>query len=139
MQPYITIGIGAVILNDKNEVLLALRGKAPEQNKWSIPGGKVELFESLADATIREIKEEVNLDIEIDKLLCTAETIDKSTNEHYVSIVYSTKNVQGTLKNMEPDKLQDVRWFNLSNLPEELACFSIEAIEITKKHFSLAR
>lgn len=78
----ITIGVRAVVLNDKNEILLALRWKDPEANKWSIPGGKVELFETLEAATIREVKEEVNLDIEIDKLLCTAETIEKSTCEH---------------------------------------------------------
>lgn len=69
------IGVGAVILNERNEVLLVWRNRQPEQYTWSIPGGKVDPYESVETAVIREIKEEVDLDIAIDKLLCTAETI----------------------------------------------------------------
>ncbi|RXJ04308.1 NUDIX domain-containing protein [Anaerobacillus alkaliphilus] len=135
----IVVGIGAVILNEKNEVLLVLRKKAPEANKWSIPGGKVEFLERLEDTVIREIKEEVNLDIEISKLLCTAETIDLSSSEHYLSLIYTTKNIKGTMKNMEPDKISEVQWFQLEEIPTELACFSVEALALTKQKYIVNR
>jgi 8-oxo-dGTP diphosphatase len=126
------IGIGAVILNNNNEILLILRKKEPEANKWSIPGGKVELFEHLEDAVVREIKEEVNLDVEIEELLCTTETIDSDLKQHWISIIYKTKNEKSNPKNNEPDKIGDMQWFSLNKLPKEIACFAKPAIEKIK-------
>jgi len=48
------IGVGAVIWNDEN-VLLIKRGKAPSKGSWSIPGGAQELGETLRDAVRREV------------------------------------------------------------------------------------
>ena len=55
---YIGVGVGAFILNEKKELLLLKRLSSPEKGCWSIPGGKLEMFETLKDATIRETKEE---------------------------------------------------------------------------------
>lgn len=129
----IVVGVGAVIVNEKYEVLLVYRKKEPEQFKWSIPGGKVELYEQLEETVIREIKEEVNADIRIKQLLCTAETIHQEREEHFVSIIYSAELIGGNVKNNEPDKLGEVRWFPLHDLPKDIASFSVEALEITKK------
>ncbi|HZG83069.1 MAG TPA: NUDIX domain-containing protein, partial [Brevibacillus sp.] len=57
------LGVGAVIKNDQNEILLVLRNRNPEKGTWSIPGGKVDPYENLEDCVIREIKEEVNLEV----------------------------------------------------------------------------
>ena len=54
-KDYIGVGCGAFIVNENNEVLLQLRNKAPEKEYWSIPGGKVELFEKMEDAVKREV------------------------------------------------------------------------------------
>lgn len=129
------IGVGAVILNTDNEILLLLRKKHPEANKWSIPGGKLDTFELLQDAVIREVKEEVNLDVTVDEMLCTAETIDVNRQEHWISIIYVATIQAGTPVNMEPDKIEAVEWFSLEDLPENIACFSLPAIELLKKHF----
>jgi ADP-ribose pyrophosphatase YjhB (NUDIX family) len=123
------VGIGAVILDDQNRILLVLRKRHPEAGTWSIPGGKVEPYESLESAVLREIKEEVNLDVEIDRLLCTAETIAPETGEHWVSILYTVRVTGGTAMNREPDALGDLQWFPLDRLPENLACFTVPAIE----------
>lgn len=68
-KDYIGVGVGAVIKNSSGEILLLLRNKEPEKGCWSIPGGKVEMFETLEEAIKREVKEEVNVDIEITKLI----------------------------------------------------------------------
>lgn len=41
------LGVGAVILNSRNEILLVLRNRNPEKGTWSIPGGKVDPYEQL--------------------------------------------------------------------------------------------
>lgn len=60
-----TVGVGAVIWNAQGEVLLIKRARPPRQGEWSIPGGKVEMGESLHAALKREVHEETGLEIEI--------------------------------------------------------------------------
>jgi len=124
----IVIGVGAVILNEQNEVLLILRGKEPEAGKWSIPGGKVDPYETLQQAVIREVEEEVNLRIEPGELICTSELISESDEQHILSLIYSTRTTTGTAINREPDKLLDMKWFPLTNLPPNIAVFSTQAL-----------
>jgi 8-oxo-dGTP diphosphatase len=56
------VGVGAVIL-DGDKILLEQRKNEPSKGKWSVPGGLVELGESLEEAVVREVKEETGLDV----------------------------------------------------------------------------
>lgn len=130
------IGVGAVILNERNEVLLTWRNRAPEQHTWSIPGGKVDAYETLESAVIREIKEEVDLDIAIDCLLCTAETIHPEQQEHWISMLYSTNVISGVARNLEEGgAIGEIGWFPLDDLPAPLASFAIPALEAAKRRY----
>ncbi|WP_340017329.1 NUDIX domain-containing protein [Paenibacillus sp. FSL K6-1318] len=131
------MGVGAVILNERGEVLLAWRNRQPEQHTWSIPGGKVDPYESLETAVIREIKEEVDLDIAIDSLLCTAETIQPEQKEHWISVLYSTKVISGHARNLEEGgAIGEIGWFPLHDLPSPLACFAVPGLEAVKKLYN---
>lgn len=68
---YIGVGCGALIINEKNETLLVKRGfnSKSQVGVWSKPGGAVDLKEKVEDAVIREIKEELGVDIELIKFL----------------------------------------------------------------------
>lgn len=135
MHSYPKVGVGAVIFNDKNEILLILRKKNPEAYKWSIPGGKVEPFEYLEDATIREIKEEIDIDIKIEKLICTAETINIETNEHWISLIYSAEKIANpSPKINEDDSILALNFFPLDKLPADIACFTLPAIDYYLKN-----
>ncbi|WP_440119727.1 NUDIX domain-containing protein [Paenibacillus sp. QZ-Y1] len=128
------IGVGAVILNERNEVLLVWRNREPEQHTWSIPGGKIDPYESIETAVIREIKEEVDLDIAIDQLLCTAETIRPERQEHWISVLYSTRLLSGIARNLEEGgAIREIGWFPLDDLPSPLACFAVPGLEAVKK------
>jgi 8-oxo-dGTP diphosphatase len=56
------VGVGAVIL-EGDKILLEKRKNMPSKGKWSVPGGLVELGESVEDAVVREVKEETGLDV----------------------------------------------------------------------------
>jgi 8-oxo-dGTP diphosphatase len=126
------IGVGAVIVDEAGRILLVLRKRQPEAGKWSIPGGKVELFERLEETAVREIREEVGLTIEVDRLLCLAQTLDEEAGVHWVSPIYLARVIGGEARNLEPEAQADVRWFALHELPENLAAFTVPAVEALK-------
>ena len=128
-KDYIGVGVGAVILNDKNEVLLLQRNKEPEKGFWSIPGGAVEFNETIEDALIREIKEETDVDVEIIKLLSVVNHIVKSDSAHWVSPNFLCKIISGTVKNVEPNKHTDIQWFSLNDLPDNITITTKKGIE----------
>ncbi|WP_134684848.1 NUDIX domain-containing protein [Brevibacillus migulae] len=128
------LAVGAVIINEHNEMLMVWRNRKPEKDTWSIPGGKVELYETLEQCVVREVKEEVNLDVEVKGLLCIAETVQPENEEHWVSAIYEVEIKGGVARNMEEGgAIGDLRWFPLSQLPGSIACFTIPAIEQLKK------
>ncbi len=77
----IFVGVGAVVFRG-DEVLVIKRGKPPFEGQWSIPGGKLEYEERLADAVIREVREETKLEIEILGLLDVFEAMPHETGQH---------------------------------------------------------
>jgi ADP-ribose pyrophosphatase YjhB (NUDIX family) len=62
------IGCRSSTLNGQDEILLVLQNRSPEKDTWSFPGGKIDSYEQLETCVIREVKEEVNLDVKIKQL-----------------------------------------------------------------------
>lgn len=132
-KDYIGVGVGAFILNEKNELLLQKRAVPAEKDHWCIPGGRLEMFETLEDAVIRETKEETDLDIEVIKLMGVCDHIIRDENAHWVATSYLCKIKSGELKIMEPDKASDMKWFPLDNLPDKLTITTKKALADYKK------
>jgi 8-oxo-dGTP diphosphatase len=66
MRP--AVGVGAVAVHD-GAVLLVRRGKGPAAGEWSVPGGHVEMGETLHEAIVREVLEETGLEVVVDRFL----------------------------------------------------------------------
>lgn len=132
---YIGVGCGALIINDKNETLLLRRGvKSRNQaGYWSKPGGTVEFGEKIEDAIKREIKEEFGVDITLIKFLGFTNHIMKEEGQHWLSVSYLAKIIDGEPKNLEPDKHDEIGWFSFDKLPEKLTQTTSEIIEDYKK------
>jgi len=85
------IGVGGIIFHDRS-VLLVKRAQEPGLGQWSLPGGAVELGETLVDALRREILEEVSIEIEIGGLVRVLDRIFHDREErvqfHYVIADY---------------------------------------------------
>ncbi len=128
---YIGVGCGALIINDKDETLLVKRGinSKNEVGVWSKPGGAVEFGERVEDAVKREIKEELDVDIELTKFLSFTNHIINSENQHWVTFNYLAKIIKGEPKIMEPEKIAEIKWFNLRSLPEKLSQTTLEPIK----------
>jgi 8-oxo-dGTP diphosphatase len=105
------VGIGAVIIN-QGKIALIKRGNEPSKGKWTIPGGLVELGESLDQAVIRETKEETCLDIENPCLIDVVDNVDLDeqgkVKYHYVIIDYLVHVKGGTIK--AASDAAELRW-----------------------------
>jgi 8-oxo-dGTP diphosphatase len=78
------VGVGAVVVRD-GKALIIKRAHEPRKGEWSLPGGLLELGESLQDAARREIKEETSLDIEVGPVI---ETFDRVHRDEQGKIRY---------------------------------------------------
>lgn len=94
------LGVGAVVVSG-GRALLVKRGNEPAKGVWSIPGGKVELGETIHDAVVREIREETGLEIEVGDRLQILERIFRDDSGrvryHYVLIDYRALPIGGKL------------------------------------------
>jgi 8-oxo-dGTP diphosphatase len=105
------VGVGAVVINNR-QVLLVRRANEPNRGQWSIPGGTVELDETLAQAAIREVREECGVETVAGGVLDTFDLIRRDQagrlQYHYVLIDLAARYVSG-----EPTAGTDaleVRW-----------------------------
>lgn len=110
------LAVGTIVVRN-GHVLLARRGKPPSQGKWSVPGGAVDVGESLEDAARREIREECGIEVE---LTDTVEVIQRVTRDetqrvrfHYVIVDYVARWAGGEPR--PSAEASEVRWVR----PEE--------------------
>ena len=125
------VGCGAAILRERR-ILLVKRLKAPEAGHWNLPGGKVDFLERVEDAVVREIREEIGVEIALERALGVTEMVGVD-NQHWVSPVYLARIESGEPANREPDKLEAVAWFPLDAPPQPLALAAREAIAAIRK------
>lgn len=68
-----TINVVAAIIKKDNKIFASQRGYGDFKDGWEFPGGKIEIGESPEEALVREIKEELNTIIKVDKYVATSE------------------------------------------------------------------
>jgi len=120
------VGCGAAIVRD-GQILLIKRLKPPEAGCWSLPGGKVDFLEPVADAVVREIREEIGVAIALERLLGVVEMVGLD-DQHWVSPIYLAEAIGGEALNNEPDKLEAVAWVALDAPPLPLALAAQQAL-----------
>jgi len=132
---YIGISVGALIFNDEGKILLCKRSQKAKNERgcWEAPGGAVEYGETLEHAIQREMKEELNIELEILKQLPAADHIIPADKQHWVptSFICRIKNGKAP-KIMEPTKCDAIGWFSLDNLPAPLSI--ITQIDMKRYH-----
>jgi ADP-ribose pyrophosphatase YjhB (NUDIX family) len=112
------VGVGAIIIED-NRVVLVKRLHPPLQDKWSIPGGVLEVGELVREAAVREAREETGLVVEPGELLGVYDRVlrnqERLVQYHYVLIDFLCRRVAGDLT--AASDAAEVRWFTRDELP----------------------
>ncbi len=104
------VGVGAVVV-DQGRVLLVRRGTEPMKGRWSLPGGLLELGESLTEGIVREVREETGLEVEPVELIELLDRIHREGERvryHYVIADYLCRVSGGEL--LAASDADDVRW-----------------------------
>ncbi len=131
------IGVGGVVISD-GRVLLVLRGGPPLQGRWSIPGGILEVGETLIEGVRRELAEETGIDVRVRTLIDVFERIDRDASGkpqyHFVVLDYFCEAARGTAR--AGDDVTDVAWAT----PAELEKYALTEIasRVILKAFELA-
>jgi ADP-ribose pyrophosphatase YjhB (NUDIX family) len=111
------VGVAAVVLRD-GHVLLVQRGREPAKGLWGLPGGMLELGETLAEGVQREVLEECGVEIEVGPLVGVFEPMQRDDagrmRYHYVVLDYLARYVGGELH--AADDADDARWVALDAL-----------------------
>ena len=122
VQTYPEATVGALIVNDRGEVLLVRSYKWGE--KYTVPGGHIELGERAEDAIVREVKEETGLDSVAEELLIVQQAIyakDYHKHEHYIFMDYVCKAISTEVK-LDGRELQSFIWLR----PEDALKLDLE-------------
>lgn len=133
--------VGAVII-EGDRVLLIRRGREPGRGEWSIPGGRLELGERIAEAARREVREECGIEIDVGELIGVTERIirdDRGTIRfHYVLLDVNAWPCAGPSAGLRANSdALDVRWVERDELPD--CGLPQETLGIIGRAFGMAR
>lgn len=121
-RPMVTVD--AVVFNlsgGRTQVLLINRGREPYKGKWAVPGGFVEMDEELEDAVARELQEETGLTgVQLEQMR-TFGTCGRDPRGRQISIAFTGIATEGQEKIRAGDDAAEAKWFDIKELPEDLA------------------
>jgi 8-oxo-dGTP diphosphatase len=113
----------------RGRILLTVRGKPPSEGMWGLPGGAVEVGETVEEALVREVQEETGLDVRPMKLVAVLDSVTKDdeghVKYHYVLFEYLCEYLSG--KAQATSDALDARWVPLDDLD------SVQIMPTTKR------
>ena len=103
--------VGALVVHD-GAVLLVRRGQAPSRGVWAVPGGRVELGETLAEATEREVREETGVEVRAGEPVWSFDSVIRDregrVRYHYVIVDLAAEYLAGEPRGQ--DDALEARW-----------------------------
>jgi mutator protein MutT len=120
-------GCGGIVLKNGHILLIKRKNAKRFDGIWSNPGGQVEKDESTENAVVRELLEEIGIKTRIKRFIFDYKDYEGET----LVGVYSGYLVEteDEPKIKEENKIEDMKWFSLNNLPENVAPYTLEYIQ----------
>ena len=119
------------LINEDKILLLRRYNTGYEDGNYSVVAGHIDGNESVANAMIREAKEEANIIISKEDLETVHVMHRKKIRGEYIDYFFFCNKWNGEIKNVEPHKCDDLRWFNINKLPDNM----VEYIRVAIEHY----
>jgi len=118
-----------ILMKDDNKILLSRRCNTGfHDGEYSLPAGHLHGNETLAQAMIREAREEIGVKLSPEDLKLTHVMHRKEPNEERVNFFFRAEKWADEPKNMEPHKCDDLQWFDIDKLPDNVIPYVRQAI-----------
>jgi 8-oxo-dGTP diphosphatase len=116
-KQHIVTSVVGVVVDDQDRVVLTRRCVAPFRDQWVMPGGKIELGESVVGALRREVREEVGIEISGEALIDVFEHLEPGPeNDHFVILYYRCRPLRSDLVPNDAE-VAEARWVRRDELP----------------------
>jgi 8-oxo-dGTP diphosphatase len=110
MHEHIVTSVVAVIVDERERVLLTRRSIPPFKNMWVMPGGKIDLGEPILSALKREVDEEVGLEVEVGELIDVFEHLTPGEDAcHYIILFYRCRPLHVEVDHNH-DEVAEIAW-----------------------------
>jgi len=116
----VRVGVGVIVRDKSDRILLGKRKGSHGAGEWSLPGGHLEFGESFEDCCAREVKEETNLDVRNAQFKTLTNDIFEKEGLHYITLFFEVDLIRGTPVVLERDKCECWQWCFPHSLPEPL-------------------
>lgn len=114
LQPKSQIQLAGAIITNPDGAILLLHRNTPKRTQWEIPGGKIEPGESAEHAAIRELREELNIDIHLIRELGAKEFTEDQSSLHYTWFLAQVTSDTPSIG--EPQTFDQLRYFTRADL-----------------------
>ena len=132
-RPSVTVDC---LIIKKSDVLLIQRDNSPYEGSWALPGGFIEMEETLEKAACRELQEETGIDYIKLKQWRTFDDLDRDPRGRTISVVFTGYLPDSNIKLKAASDARNAKWFNINDLPE-LAFDHSEILQLAKEEFKL--
>ena len=122
------VAVHLILVNGCDEILMLRRSNTGfKDGEYGLVAGHVEDGENLKSVMIREAEEEAGITLSLENLQVVG--VIPSLQDDYVYFFLCTEAWRGDVKNMEPEKCDDMRWLHPTELPENTVSYIAQAID----------
>ena len=127
------VGVHIILIQD-GKVLLGRRfNTGYEDGQYCTPGGHLDPNETVVEGIIREAREEIGVLLESEHVRMTHVMHRKKTSHERIDFFFSCDNFGGLPTNREPEKCDDLQWFPMDQLPENIIPYIRQAIDASRR------
>ncbi len=109
------VGVSVMIKRGTLCLFMKRKGKHGD-GQWSFPGGKLDFGETIEECAIREVKEEIGIDITDPKFVYLTNDLFPDHDLHFITVLMECDYLGGEILNLEKDKCSDIVWSRIEDV-----------------------